>query len=326
MGFPEYRPRRLRKSENIRRMVRETRLSIDNLVMPLFVVPGSRVSNPVGSMPGVAQRSVDRTVEECKAIRDLGIPAVILFGIPEKKDSEGSGAYSDRGIIQQALRAIKQDVPDLVLITDVCLCEYTDHGHCGVVIDGDVDNDSTIDLLAKEAVSHAKAGADIVAPSDMMDGRIGTIREALDEEGFDQVPIMAYAAKFASGFYGPFRDAAESTPQFGDRRSYQMDPANGDEALREVQLDIEEGADIVMVKPALAYLDLIWRVKEAFGYPVAAYNVSGEYAMIKAAAQNGWLDEERVMMETLVAMRRAGADLILTYFATAAAQLMQRRV
>jgi len=326
MGFPEYRPRRLRKTDNLRRMVRETRLSVDNLVMPLFVVPGSRVSNPVKSMPGVAQLSVDRAVEECKAIRDLGLPAVILFGIPDKKDSEGSGAYSDRGIIQQALRAIKQNVPDLVLITDVCLCEYTDHGHGGVVIDGDVDNDSTLDLLAKEAVSHAKAGADIVAPSDMMDGRIGTIREALDEEGFDQIPIMAYAAKFASGFYGPFRDAAESTPQFGDRRSYQMDPPNGDEALREVQLDIDEGADIVMVKPALAYLDLIWRVKEAFGYPVAAYNVSGEYAMIKAAAQNGWLDEERVMMEALVAMRRAGADLILTYFATAAAQLLQRRV
>jgi len=326
MGFPEYRPRRLRKTENLRRMVRETRLSVDNLVMPLFVVPGSGITNPVASMPGVAQLSVDRAVEECKAIRDLGIPAVILFGIPEKKDREGSGAYSDRGIIQQALQALNRDVPDLVLITDVCLCEYTDHGHCGVVIDGDVDNDSTLDLLAKEAVSHAKAGADIVAPSDMMDGRIGTIREALDEEGFDQIPIMAYAAKFASGFYGPFRDAAESTPQFGDRRSYQMDPPNGDEALREVQLDIEEGADIVMVKPALAYLDLIWRVKEAFGYPVAAYNVSGEYAMIKAAAQNGWLDEERVMMETLVALRRAGADLILTYFARAAAQLLQGRV
>jgi porphobilinogen synthase len=325
MGFPEYRPRRLRKNENLRRMVRETRLSVDSLIMPLFVVPGSRVSNPVASMPGVAQLSVDRAVEECKAIRDLGIPAVILFGIPEKKDSEGSGAYSDSGIIQRALRAIKRDIPDLVLITDVCLCEYTDHGHCGVVIDGDVDNDSTVDLLAKEAVSHAQAGADIVAPSDMMDGRIGTIREALDEEGFDQIPIMAYAAKFASGFYGPFRDAAGSTPQFGDRRSYQMDPPNGDEALREVELDIEEGADIVMVKPALAYLDLIWRVKETFGYPVAAYNVSGEYAMIKAAAQNGWLDEERVMMETLIAMRRAGADLILTYFATAAAQVLRRR-
>jgi porphobilinogen synthase len=304
MGFPEYRPRRLRKRETLRRMVRETRLSIDNLIMPLFIVPGSQVGNPVASMPGVAQLSVDRAVDECKQVRDLGIPAVILFGIPDKKDSEGSGAYSDNGIIQRALRAIKQEVPDLVLITDVCLCEYTDHGHCGVVIDGDVDNDSTLDLLAKEAVSHAKAGADMVAPSDMMDGRVGTIREALDEEGFDQVPIMAYAAKFASGFYGPFREAAESTPQFGDRRSYQMDPSNADEALREVELDIEEGADIVMVKPALAYLDLIWRVKDAFGYPVAAYNVSGEYAMIKAAAQNGWLDEERVMMETLLAMRR----------------------
>jgi porphobilinogen synthase len=326
MGFPEYRPRRLRKRETLRRMVRETRLSIDNLIMPLFIVPGSQVGNPVASMPGVAQLSVDRAVDECKQVRDLGIPAVILFGIPDKKDSEGSGAYSDNGIIQRALRAIKQEVPDLVLITDVCLCEYTNHGHCGVVIDGDVDNDSTLDLLAKEAVSHAKAGADMVAPSDMMDGRVGTIREALDEEGFDQVPIMAYAAKFASGFYGPFREAAESTPQFGDRRSYQMDPPNADEALREVELDIEEGADIVMVKPALAYLDLIWRVKDAFGYPVAAYNVSGEYAMIKAAAQNGWLDEERVMMETLLAMRRAGADLILTYFAKAAAAALQRGV
>jgi porphobilinogen synthase len=324
MGFPEYRPRRLRRTENLRRMVRETRLSVDNLIMPLFIVPGSKVTNPVVSMPGIVQLSVDRAVEECKEIRDFGIPAVILFGIPDRKDREGSGAYSDTGIIQQALRAIAQQVPDLVLITDVCLCEYTDHGHCGVVIDGDVDNDSTLDLLAKEAVSHAKAGADIVAPSDMMDGRIGTIRAALDEEGFDQIPIMAYAAKFASGFYGPFRDAAESTPQFGDRRSYQMDPPNGDEALREVQLDIEEGADIVMVKPALAYLDLIWRVKETFGYPVAAYNVSGEYAMLKAAAQNGWLDEERVMMETLLAMRRAGADLILTYFAKAAAKVLGR--
>ena len=323
MGFPAYRPRRLRKNENLRRMMRETRLSVDNLIMPLFVVPGSRVSKPVTSMPGVAQLSVDRAVEECKVIRDLGIPAVILFGIPDKKDGQGSGAYSENGIIQRALRAIKQQVSDLVLITDVCLCEYTDHGHCGVVIDGDVDNDSTLDLLAKEAVSHATAGADIVAPSDMMDGRVGTIRDALDEEGFDQIPIMAYAAKFASGFYGPFREAAESTPQFGDRRSYQMDPPNGDEALREVQLDIEEGADIVMVKPALAYLDLIWRVKEAFGYPVAAYNVSGEYAMIKAAAQNGWLDEDRVMMEMLTAMRRAGADLILTYFAKPAAQLLR---
>jgi porphobilinogen synthase len=323
MQFPEYRPRRLRKNENFRRMIRETRLSVDNLIMPLFVVPGTRVSKPVASMPGIAQLSVDRAVEECKAICDLGIPAVILFGIPEKKDSAGSGAYSETGIIPQALRAIKKSVPDLLLITDVCLCEYTDHGHCGVVIDGDVDNDSTLDLLAKEALAHARAGADMVAPSDMMDGRIGTIRESLDEEGFDHIPIMAYAAKFASGFYGPFREAAESTPQFGDRRSYQMDPPNGDEALREVELDIGEGADIVMVKPALAYLDLIWRVKEAFGYPVAAYNVSGEYAMIKAAAQNGWLDEERVMMETLIAIRRAGADMILTYFAKDAARRLR---
>ena len=325
MGFPEYRPRRLRRSAPLRRMVRETRLSVDNLIMPLFVVPGSRLRKPVASMPGVAQLSVDSAVEECKAIHDLGIPAVILFGIPEHKDPAGAGAYSDTGVVQQALRAIKAAVPELVLITDVCLCEYTDHGHCGVVVDGDVDNDSTLDLLAKEALSHARAGADMVAPSDMMDGRIGAVREALDEQGFDQVPIMAYAAKFASGFYGPFREAAESAPQFGDRRSYQMDPPNGDEALREVQLDIDEGADIVMVKPALAYLDLIWRVKEAFGYPLAAYNVSGEYAMIKAAAEHGWLDEERVVMETLIAIRRAGADMILTYFAKDAARWLSRQ-
>jgi porphobilinogen synthase len=323
MGFPEYRSRRLRRTESLRRMTRETRLSIDNLIMPLFVVPGSRVTRPVASMPGVAQRSVDCAVEECKAVRDLGIPAVILFGIPERKDSAGSGAYNDDGIIQQALRAIRAAVSGLVLITDVCLCEYTDHGHCGVVVDGDVDNDSTLDLLAKAAVSHARAGADMVAPSDMMDGRVAAIRDALDEEGFDHIPIMAYAAKFASGFYGPFREAADSAPQFGDRRSYQMDPANGDEALREVELDIGEGADIVMVKPALAYLDLIRRVKDTFGYPVAAYNVSGEYAMIKAAAQNGWLDEGRVVMETLVAIRRAGADMILTYFAKDAARLLR---
>jgi porphobilinogen synthase len=322
MGFPEYRPRRLRKSDTLRRMVRETRLSVDNLIMPLFVTSGRKVSKPVSSMPGVAQLSVDRAVEECKAISDLGIPAVILFGIPDTKDSAGSEAYSDNGIIQRALRTIKDTLPELLLITDVCLCEYTDHGHCGVVVDGDVDNDSTLDLLAKEALSHARAGADMVAPSDMMDGRVGAIREALDEEGFDQVPIMAYAVKFASGFYGPFREAAESAPQFGDRRSYQMDPANGGEALREVELDIDEGADIVMVKPALAYLDLIWRVKETFGHPVAAYNVSGEYAMIKAAGQHGWLDEQRVMMETLIAIRRAGADMILTYFAKDAARLM----
>jgi porphobilinogen synthase len=324
MEFPEYRPRRLRQNENFRRLVRETRLTVDNLIMPLFVVPGARVRNPVASMPGVEQLSVDCLVEECKGIHGLGIPAVILFGIPESKDPAGSGAYNDNGIVQQALRALKKQVPGLLVITDVCLCEYTDHGHCGVVVDGDVDNDATLDLLVKEALSHAKAGADMVAPSDMMDGRVGVIREALDEEGFDHLPIMAYAAKFASGFYGPFRDAAASTPQFGDRRSYQMDPPNADEALREVRLDIEEGADIVMVKPALPYLDLIWRVKETFGYPLAAYNVSGEYAMIKAAAQNGWLDEDRVVMEMLIAIRRAGADMILTYFAKDAAQQLAR--
>jgi porphobilinogen synthase len=325
MEFPTYRMRRLRRTETTRRMVRETRLSVDNLIMPLFVVPGTGVRHAVQSMPGVAQLSVDQAVDECKVIRDLGIPAVILFGIPESKDSVGSQAYYDRGIVQQALRAIKETVPELVLITDVCLCEYTDHGHCGVVVEGDVDNDATLDLLAKEALSHVRAGADIVAPSDMMDGRVAVIREALDEQGFCQTPILAYAAKFASAFYGPFRDAAESAPQFGDRRSYQMDPPNGSEALREVALDIGEGADIVMVKPALAYLDLIWRVKQEFGYPVAAYNVSGEYAMIKAAAQSGWLDEDRVMMETLIAIRRAGADMILTYFAKDAARLLARR-
>ena len=324
MEFPAYRPRRLRRNETLRAMVRETRLSVEQLILPLFVVPGSGVMRPVGSMPGVAQLSVDRVVEECRAVRDLGIPSVILFGIPEQKDATGSHAYRDDGVVPRAVSALKQAVPDLMVITDVCLCEYTDHGHCGVLAGNEVDNDATIDLLAKEALTHARAGADLVAPSDMMDGRVGAIREALDEEGFDQVPIMSYAAKFASGFYGPFREAAESTPQFGDRRGYQMDAANGDEALREVEMDINEGADIVMVKPALAYLDLIWRVKESFGYPVAAYQVSGEYAMIKAAAQQGWLDEERIMMETLIAIRRAGADMILTYFAKEAARLLAR--
>ena len=324
MEFPIYRPRRLRRNETLRRMVRETRLSVDQLILPLFVVPGSGVVRPVGSMPGVAQRSVDETVTECRVAADLGIPAVILFGIPEKKDATGSHAYRDDGVVPRAVRAIKQSVPELMVITDVCLCEYTDHGHCGVLVGSEVDNDATIDLLAKEALAHARAGADLVAPSDMMDGRVAAIREALDEEGFEQLPIMAYAAKFASGFYGPFREAAESAPQFGDRRGYQMDPPNADEALREVELDINEGADIVMVKPALAYLDLIWRVKESFGYPVAAYQVSGEYAMIKAAAQQGWLEEERVVMETLISIRRAGADMILTYFAKDAARVLAR--
>jgi porphobilinogen synthase len=303
-------------------MVRETRLSVDQLIMPLFIVPGEGVIRPVESMPGVSQLSIDRATQECAAIEKLGIPAVLLFGIPEHKDATGSAAYADDGIIPSAVRAIKRAAPGLAVITDVCLCEYTDHGHCGVVVEGDVDNDSTIDLLAKEALAHARAGADIVAPSDMMDGRVNCIRDALDEEGFEQVAIMSYAAKFASALYGPFRDAAESTPQFGDRRSYQMDPPNGNEALREVEMDIGEGADIVMVKPALPYLDLVWRVKQEFGYPVAAYQVSGEYSMIKAASRQGWLDEARVMMETLVAIRRAGADLIITYFAKDAAKLI----
>ena len=324
MSFPLHRPRRLRRNENLRRMTRETHLRVDDLIMPLFIVPGTRVENPIGSMPGIAQLSVDRALEECRRIRDLGIPGVILFGIPDEKDAVGSDAYDDNGIIQRALRALKEEVPGLTLITDVCLCEYTDHGHCGLIKGNDVENDATLELLVKESLSHVRAGADMVAPSDMMDGRVGAIRQALDREGFPHIPIMAYAAKFASGFYGPFREAAESTPQFGDRRSYQMDPANGDEALREVALDIEEGADIVMVKPALPYLDIIRRAKEKFGYPLAAYNVSGEYAMLKAAALNGWLDEERVMLEALTSIKRAGADLILTYFAKDAARILEK--
>jgi porphobilinogen synthase len=323
MRFPIYRPRRLRRNENFRRLVRETKLSVDDLIMPLFIVPGTRVTNPISSMPGIAQLSIDRAVEECKAIRDLGIPGVILFGIPDHKDAVGSDAYADNGIIQRALRTIKEQVPSLLLITDVCFCEYTDHGHCGIIKGQEVDNDATLDILAKEALAHARAGADMVAPSDMMDGRVGAIRQTLDSEGFPHLPIMAYAAKFASGFYGPFREAAESTPQFGDRRSYQMDPPNAEEALREVELDIAEGADIVMVKPALPYLDIIRRVKEKFGYPLAAYNVSGEYAMIKAATLNGWLDGERVMLEALTGIKRAGADIILTYFAKDAAQVLK---
>ncbi len=324
MSFPIHRPRRLRRNENLRRMTRETHLRVDDLIMPLFIVPGTRVENPIGSMPGIAQLSVDRAVEECKQIRDLGIPGVILFGIPDEKDAVGSDAYDDNGIIQRALRALKEEVPGLTLITDVCLCEYTDHGHCGLIKGNDVENDATLELLVQESLSHVRAGADMVAPSDMMDGRVGAIRQALDREGFPHIPIMAYAAKFASGFYGPFREAAESTPQFGDRRSYQMDPANGDEALREVGLDIEEGADMVMVKPALPYLDIIRRAKEKFGYPLAAYHVSGEYAMLKAAALNGWLDEERVMLEALTSIKRAGADLILTYFAKDAARVLEK--
>ncbi len=322
MSFPIQRPRRLRRNENLRRMVREIHLSVDDLIMPLFIVPGSGVENPIGSMPGISQLSIDRAVEECKSIQDLGVPGVILFGIPEEKDAVGSDAYSDDGIIQRALRALKEEVPGLTLITDVCFCEYTDHGHCGIIKGNDVDNDATLQILVKESLSHVRAGADMVAPSDMMDGRVGAIRQGLDEEGYPQIPIMAYSAKFASGFYGPFREAAESTPQFGDRRSYQMDPPNAGEALREVALDIEEGADIVMVKPAMPYLDIIQRVKERFNCPVAAYQVSGEYAMLKAAALNGWLDGERVMLESLTSIKRAGTDLILTYFAQEAARVL----
>ena len=315
MPFPITRPRRLRRNDTLRRMIRETRLSPDNLVHPLFVCPGRGIVNPVPSMPGVAQLSVDQVAAEARAIHAAGVPAIILFGIPERKDALGSEAWNDNGEVQRAIREIKEKVPGLVVITDVCMCEYTDHGHCGAIRGTDVDNDATLELLSREALSHARAGADIVAPSDMMDGRVGAIRTALDRDGFSEIAIMAYSAKFASAFYGPFREAAESAPQFGDRRSYQMDPSNGEEALREVALDLEEGADIVMVKPALPYLDLIWRVKNEFRVPVAAYNVSGEYAMIRAAGINGWLDEQRTIMEVLTSIRRAGADLILTYFA-----------
>lgn len=322
MQFPVYRPRRMRKNEALRQLVRETTLSVKNLIYPLFIGPGQDSARPVSSMPGVFQLSVDRAVSECREIFALGIPAVILFGIPDRKDPFGSEAYADNGIVQLAIRGIKDAVPELLVVTDVCLCEYTDHGHCGVIKDGDVDNDSTLELLANEALSHARAGADIVAPSDMMDGRVGAIRQALDKNRFARVAIMSYAAKYASGFYGPFREAAESTPQFGDRRSYQMDPANADEALREVELDIREGADIVMVKPAMAYLDIIYRVKQRFGYPLAAYNVSGEYSMIKAAGQNGWVDEGRIALEVLFSIKRAGADMILTYFAKDMARLL----
>ena len=322
MNYPTYRPRRLRRNERFRSLIRETALEPKNFIYPLFIGPGRDKAEPISSMPGVAQLSVDRALREAQEVNSLGISAVILFGIPKQKDAVGSEAYAVDGIVQQAIYAIKENVPELLVITDVCLCEYTDHGHCGVVKNGDVDNDSTLELLAKEALSHAQAGADIVAPSDMMDGRVGAIRKILDDNNFQQTPIMAYAAKYASGFYGPFREAAESTPQFGDRRSYQMDPANAEEALREVDLDIREGADIVMVKPALAYLDIIYRVKQKFGYPLAAYNVSGEYSMIKAAGQNGWIEESRIMMEVLFAIRRAGADMILSYFAKDAARLL----
>ncbi|MBX6423033.1 porphobilinogen synthase [Thermosulfurimonas sp. F29] len=315
MFFPEYRPRRLRRTEALRAMVRETELSVKHLIYPLFICPGKGVRQEVSSMPGVYRLSVDEAVREAREVYELGVPAVILFGIPEKKDEIGSEAYARRGIVQRAIEAIKKAVPDLVVVTDVCLCEYTSHGHCGIIRNGEVDNDATLEQLARTAVSHARAGADIVAPSDMMDGRVGRIREALDEAGFPNVAILSYAVKYCSSFYGPFREAADSAPQFGDRRSYQMDPANAREALREAAMDIEEGADIIMVKPALPYLDIIRALREEFNHPIAAYQVSGEYAMIKAAAKLGWLDEDRVMMESLLSIRRAGADLIITYFA-----------
>jgi porphobilinogen synthase len=305
-------------------MVRETKLSPDDFIYPLFVTHGKGVKKEISSMPGNFQQSIENIVKDCEEVKSLGIPAVLLFGIPEHKDEVGSEAYSDEGIVQHAIKAIKHKLPDLIVITDVCLCEYTSHGHCGVIKNGVVQNDATLDLLAREALSHAKAGADMVAPSDMMDGRVGAIRELLDDEGFHDTPIMSYAAKYASSFYGPFREAAESTPQFGDRRSYQMDAPNSREALREVALDIDEGADIVMVKPALAYLDIIQQVRQNFNLPVAAYNVSGEFSMIKAAAQLGWIDGERAMMESLIAMKRAGADIILTYFAKEAAALLNK--
>jgi len=324
MYFPQYRPRRLRANETIRRMVRETTLSPDNFIYPMFVTHGKGVKKEISSMPGNYQQSIDNLVKDCEEVHGLGIPAVILFGIPEHKDELGTEAYSDEGIVQHAIKAIKNKLPELLVITDVCMCEYTSHGHCGVIRNGEVQNDETLELLAKEALSHAKAGADMVAPSDMMDGRVAAIRDILDDEGFESIPIMAYAAKYASGFYGPFREAAESTPQFGDRRSYQMDPSNSREAMREVALDIEEGADIVMVKPALSYLDIISQVKQEFELPVAAYNVSGEFSMVKAAATMGWIDGERVMMEILTSIKRAGADMILTYHAKEAARLLNR--
>ncbi|GAB6268735.1 MAG: porphobilinogen synthase [Smithella sp.] len=324
MQFPEYRARRLRKNENFRRLIRETNLSVDDLVYPLFAVPGKSVKKPITSMPGQFQLSVDYISKEAQKAHELGIPAVLLFGIPAKKDEMATGAFAKDGIVQQALKRIKNEVPDILVITDVCLCEYTSHGHCGMLEKDSVQNDETLEVLAETALSHVRAGADMVAPSAMMDGQVAAIREALDDNAFEDVPIMAYSAKYASSFYGPFREAAESAPQFGDRKAYQMDPANGDEAIREISLDVNEGADIIMVKPALAYLDIIYRAKQEFDLPLAAYNVSGEYSMIKAAAQLGWLDEEKAIIESLTAIKRAGADIIITYFATQVAKLLNK--
>ena len=323
MGFPDTRLRRLRSSAKMRELVKETRLSPSNFILPFFVRHGENVRRAIGSMPGNFQLSVNELVKDAKEAYELGIGGIILFGIPAAKDAVGSEGYADDGIIAQSLRALKESVPELLLIADVCNCEYTDHGHCGIIKDGDVDNDQTLELLAKASVCYARAGADIVAPSDMMDGRIAFIREALDDEGFTNTAILSYAAKYASAYYGPFRDAAESPPSFGDRKTYQMDPANRLEALREVELDVEEGADMVMVKPAGPYLDIIREVKDMFGLPTAAYQVSGEFSMIKAAAANDWIDEERVMMESLTSIRRAGADFVITYFAREAAKLLK---
>ena len=323
MLFPDYRPRRLRHTEGLRRMIRETSLSVNDLILPLFAIDGWDIRNPIPSMPGHFQQSVDNLLKTAKEAYDLGIPAIVLFGIPEKKDPLGTRAYAEDGIVQKAIRSVKEKLPELVVISDVCLCQYTDHGHCGVVEGDTIDNDASLDLIARTALSHARAGADMVAPSDMMDGRVGEIRETLDENNFSRIPIMSYAAKYCSAYYGPFRSAADSAPKFGDRRTYQMDPANALEAIREVTMDIEEGADIIMVKPALAYLDIICRVREEIDLPVAAYNVSGEFSMVKAAEKMGWIDGSKVMMETLTAIKRAGADMILTYFAIDAAKALR---
>jgi len=324
MVFSEYRPRRLRRNEALRSLIRETTIVASQLIYPLFIVPGKKIKNEVASMPGVHQISIDQLAKEAKELLGLGINSVMLFGIPDKKDGVGSGAHAQDGIVQRAIRELKNKTPELIVITDVCLCEYTDHGHCGFLVNGQVDNDTTLEILAKTALSHVKAGADIVAPSDMMDGRVSEIRATLDENNYEMTPIMSYAVKYASAFYGPFRDAAESAPQFGDRRGYQMDPANSREALREATLDVDEGADFLMVKPALAYLDIISKLRDEFDLPLAAYHVSGEYAMIKAAEAKGWIDGERVMQETLLSIRRAGADIIITYFAKDMARLLMK--
>jgi len=324
MLFPDYRPRRLRQNDAFRRMIRETALSVDDLILPIFAISGKNVKNPIPSMPGHFQLSIDNLIKTSKKAFELGIPAVMLFGIPDKKDPLATHAYAKDGIVQKAVKSLKDKLPELAVITDVCLCSYMDHGHCGIVEGNIVDNDASLDLLARTALSHARTGADMVAPSDMMDGRVAEIRNALDENGLSNIPIMSYAAKYCSAYYGPFRQAADSAPKFGDRRTYQMDPANSLEAVREVTMDVEEGADIIMVKPALPYLDIICRIRDEIELPLAAYNVSGEYAMIKAAEKMGWIDGKKVMMETLIAIKRAGADMILTYFAVEAAQELNR--